>query len=96
MKLQYSLTPLQDDPNFYVILQEMTPEETDVLFEHTRQLRRDIRHAQNNSRRRGDQIEGSADVVEVVSDETSDLDNDKWIAEGSELDKPDKSMAYRF
>ena len=74
----------------------MTPEETDVLFEHTRQLRRDIRHAQNNSRRRGDQIEGSADVVEVVSDETSDLDNDKWIAEGSELDKPDKSMAYRF
>ena len=30
---------LQEDPSYFIILQEMTTDETDVLFEHTRRRR---------------------------------------------------------
>ena len=31
---------LQEDPSYFIILQEMTTEETDIMFEHTRRRRK--------------------------------------------------------
>lgn len=33
------LTDIQSDPNYIIILREMEPKETEILFEHTRRLR---------------------------------------------------------
>ena len=34
-----SLTAMQSDPNYIIIMREMEPRETEILFEHTRRLR---------------------------------------------------------